>query len=220
MLSIRPLQAAFLLPLALLACSSGNPNGFVFYKAPITLVDGRSHTRTLLVTGAGAALGVEQDAVGGLWIREGNVGPDEVDPLFVGLWRTRSVREKAVGVDPTAGVYQISARVDRVEFSYRRYVTEPVADEVEGARTRLDRIWESLPEQDDRVAVIEKYLGSRIARIRGFAVNGLLSVWRSPNESEEDRARAETALSSQALVETNHQIKETLHQALKKQSPR
>ncbi len=213
-------RTLLLLPLLLFACSSGNPNDIVFYKAPIVVVDGRSHTRTLLVTGAGAALGVEQDAAGGIWIREGTVEPDDTKPLLADLWSTRHIREKAVGADPSSGVYQISARVNHQELSFRRYVDEPVAKKVASAVSRLDRIWEALPQPEDQVGAIEKFLPSKIARIRGYAVNALLSAWRSPVLSEEDRNSAQSALSSHELVETNHQILKTLHQALKKPPPR
>lgn len=212
---------ALLLPLVLLSCSEGgDANDFVFYKAPLKMVDGRGHSRTLMVTGAGAVLGVEQNAHGDFKVLQAKPGAEEIKALMADLWNSRNVRPKAAGGDPDSGIYQVSARIDRDEFSYRRYLDEPVSKEVVAVRDRLDAILAAAVPAPDPVGTVEPYLGSKIARIRGFAVNALLSAWRSEQVSEDDRKRAEALLSSHQLAETNHEIRKTLHQALSKQPPR
>jgi len=210
------------LPLLLLSCSSGggDANDFVFYKAPIKLVEARGHSRTLMVTGAGVILGIEQNSQGAFWVLKAEVPAEDIRALMTELWNSRRVRKKAAGGDPDSGIYQVSARIDREDFSFRRYVDEPVSKEVLAVRNRLDGILQKLEASEDPVATVEPYLSSKIARIRGFAVNALLSAWRSPRSSEDDRNRAETLLLSHQSVESNHEIRKTLHRALKKQSPR
>ncbi len=219
---LRSLSLLLPLLLPIPACSDGggNANNFVFYKAPIRMVDGRGCSRTLMVTGAGANLCVEQNSRGALRVLLAEVGVEEIRALMTDVWNSRRVRKKAAGGDPGSGVYQVSARIDREEFSFRRYVDEPVSKEVVAVRNRLDGILGKLAEVEDPVAAVAPYLSSRIARIRGFAVNVLLSAWRSPMVSEDDRNRAEALLLTHQSVESNHEIKKTLHQALKKPTPR
>jgi hypothetical protein len=223
-MALKTALSIALLPLLLFgsSCSGGggDANDFVFYKAPISMVDGRAHSRTLMVTGAGAILGVKQNASGGFVVLQAEVGAEEIQALMADLWDSRKVREKAAGGDPDSGIYQVSARIDRDEFSYGRTVDEPVSKEVVAVRDRLNGILAMAVPAPDPVGTVEPYLSSKIARIRGFAVNALLSAWRSPEVSEDDRKRAETLLLSHQLAETNHEIRKTLHRALSKQPPR
>jgi hypothetical protein len=211
---------SFLLPLLLAACSAGDPNDLILYKPPAAEVDGSYRTRSLLVTGVGAALGVERDATGGLWILEGQVPESELRPLLEDLRVSRHRRKEPAGTRGRTGPYQIWARIERKETSLRRYPEEPVAKEIKRAKDRLDATWESLTSPDDPVGVILAWLSSPIARVRGHAAAALLSAHLSPAFSPENHARVEAAISTLDLEETDPSIRRMLDDTLRKPSPR
>jgi hypothetical protein len=210
-------RSLLLLPL-LLGCGAEDSRDLVLYKAPLRQVEGRYHSRSLLVTGGLRALGVERNAAGGLWIREGEVESEVWEAVRGALEGQAGRRRDPASLGGRTGVFQIWARITREEISLRRDPAEPMTREVAGVRDRLEEIWEGLPEAGDPVGALLPYLASPLPRVRGHATQAVLSARKSPSLSAQARSRAEEVVQQRELVEDDPSIREMIRQALRKPS--